>query len=60
MAYWVKTQADYDRYTYRYDGEKIDYRLKTYEGPFKSLSEVEDYLQDGLYDWAEVLYMESV
>lgn len=60
MAYWVKTQADYDSYIYHYDGEKINYSLKTYEGPFRSLCDAEDYLRDQGVDGAEVLCMDSV
>jgi hypothetical protein len=59
MAYWVKNYESLDQ-TYTEDGDSLDYVLKTYEGPFRTLDDVHNFLEEqGLLSPVEVLEFES-
>ena len=57
MAYWVKTRATRDFCT-DYDGNKLDYTVTSYSGPFRTLQHLEEYLSDNQMEDAEVLEFE--
>lgn len=57
MAYWVK-QHERDDYTYDYRGDRLDYKIQSYAGPFRDLSCVEEYLKSNRLDGATILEFE--
>lgn len=59
MAYWVKNYESLGQ-TYTEDGDSLGYILKTYEGPFRTLSDVHNFLKErDVLSPVEVLEFES-
>jgi hypothetical protein len=54
MAYWIKS-AEIGDYTYSEDGDKLKYNLTAYEGPFRTIGDVEDFLKGYDVYGAEVI-----
>lgn len=57
MAYWVKKHEHGD-YTYTDDGDKLEYTLQSYAGPFRTITDVEEYLREGYINEATILEFE--
>ncbi len=57
MAYWVKSH-ERDDYIYTDDGDKLDYTFKFYAGPFRTITDAEEYLRKGYIDGATILEFE--
>lgn len=58
MPYWVKNYERLDQ-TYTEDGDSLGYILKTYEGPFRTLDDVRDFLKEDVVSPVEVLEFRS-
>jgi len=57
MAYWVKSH-ERDDYIYTDDGDKLEYTLQPYAGPFRTITDAEEYLREGYINGATILEFE--
>lgn len=57
MAYWVKLYEQ-DDWTYNSDGDRLEYQLQSYAGPFRDIICAEEYLKDNHLNGATVLEFE--
>ncbi len=57
MAYWIK-RHEHDDYTYNDDGDNLGYTLKPYIGPFRTITDADEYLKEVHIDGATILEFE--
>ena len=57
MAYWVKART-ISGCTYSDEGGELNYNLCSYDGPFRNIYEVGEYLRSCNIDDAEIIELE--